>query len=134
MIERLTFIFGVLGIKQADSDIYIRILIELGYDDVEFSFQDILDAKLDFMKVGHKIRFVRYLSTYCANEAPLAELILFKHPLADIADSPETTPLLIIRKPLYTRDAIIVLKVIGCGSSGRVFKCLYAPSLTFVAV
>ena len=133
MEERLIFIFGTLGILKEDSDVYIRTLIELGYDDAELSLQDILVDNLDFIKVGHRVRFLRYVSALCANEAPLAELILLHDPLTDLPESPKT-PLVIIRKPLHTRDAIIVLKVIGCGSSGRVFKCLYAPTLTFVAV
>lgn len=36
--------------------------------------------------------------------------------------------------PKYTKEAIIVLREIGRGACGVVYKCLYIPTLTYVAV
>ena len=39
-----------------------------------------------------------------------------------------------ISPPRHTQEAIIVIREIGRGASGIVYKCLYIPTLTFVAV
>lgn len=43
-------------------------------------------------------------------------------------------PIESISSQKLTRDALIIIKEIGHGASGRVFKALFCPTLTFLAV
>lgn len=85
---------------------------------------DILADDLDFMEIEHRSKFKRYLSVHQETE------------VLSMRDSIPTsnTERVMVAKSDLKKDPIIVLRVIGVGSSGRVYLCLYAPTLTFIAV
>lgn len=135
MLNHLLSDFKVLRIPQSESEVYAKKLVDLGYDDEMLSFQHIFSDDLEFMKIGHRARFKKYLSKhhqieclqkngkddgFTQDDGVVHEVL----PTSDIMPVDLTV----------VKDPFMLLKIIGSGCSGRVFLCVYAPTLTFVAV
>ena len=54
--------------------------------------------------------------------------------IVDTADIIKDYQVPIVGGPRYTEEAILYIDEIGRGSTSKVYKCIYVPTLSFVAV